>query len=218
MVGREPASRRPHSAAARRSRARVPLAALGLALVVALGGCTIPGFGRRRPVRRRKRDSEADAGAEWFRYEQGEQVESASDRPAWPATSAPGTSTPAAVAAPATSTPTCPTRLDPVTKPLRRHRRGRSGHPDLGPRRRLRGSSSTGWPPCCRSSTAGEDVSTRTWITVARPTTGCEEMTATVTGLIAGRHYVFWLDAVLTLPDGTTREPMIGRSNAVLVE
>jgi hypothetical protein len=64
----------------------------------------------------------------------------------------------------------------------------------------------------------GDDVSTRTWITVARPASGCAEMTATVTGLIAGRYYVFWLDAVITLPNGTIREPMIGRSNAVLVE
>jgi len=63
----------------------------------------------------------------------------------------------------------------------------------------------------------GDDLPAQPWVTVARPTGGCQTMTTTVTGLVSGRHYVFWLDAVIT--NGVvTKEPMVGRSNAILVE
>jgi hypothetical protein len=63
----------------------------------------------------------------------------------------------------------------------------------------------------------GDNLPAQTWTTVAKPATdGCQQLTETVTGLISGSHYVFWVDAVITVGSGT-REPMIGRSNAFLV-
>jgi hypothetical protein len=205
----------PAAAAARRSRARVPLAALGLALVVALGGCTIPGFGAS-PSSGKESDSGTGSGSEWFWYREGDAVGSPSNRPARPAASS--TSTPALPTVPAASSaPECPSRLDRVTKPLVATGgvgRGTLTWDHVDDPRIVEYRVAA----VLQEFGGGEDVSTRTWITVARPTAGCAEMTATVSDLIAGRHYVFWLDAVLSLPNGTIREPMIGRSNAVLVE
>jgi hypothetical protein len=202
----------------RRGR-RVPwLAALGLVLVVALGGCTIPGFPAAQSGKSSGSDDDAAAepGSSWFWYQEGDPVAPESTRAAWPAAST-TTTAPAATPAPtASSTPECQTRLASITRKLRATGGAGQGtlfwsHIDDPRVVEYRVAAVVQEHP------GGDDLPAQAWTTVAKPTAGCQEMTATVTGLISGRHYVFWLDAVITAqPDGF-KEPMIGRSNAVLV-
>jgi hypothetical protein len=198
------------------------LAALGLVLVVALGGCTIPGFPAAESVKSSdSSDSGGDAAAQpgpsWFWYQQGDPVAPESTRAAaWPAAST-TTTAPAATPAPtASSTPECLTRLPSITRKLRATGGAGQGtlfwsHIDDPRVVEYRVAA------VAQEHPGGDDLPAQTWTTVAKPTAGCQEMTATVTGLISGRHYVFWLDAVITAQPGSFKEPMIGRSNAFLV-
>ncbi len=198
-----------------RSRPRTLLAALGLTVLVSLGGCTIPGFPTGAPSSSSGRDAAPGTGESWFWYQQGERVETASPPAAWPASNT--TTRPATNAAPTASAgPKCPTRLEWLTRPLR----ATAGV----------GQGTVTWAhvldprvveykvaAVLQERPGGDDPRPEKWITVAKPTTGCQDMTATVTGLISGRHYVFWLDAVIIAHPTGQREPMIGRSSAVLV-
>jgi hypothetical protein len=205
------------------SHQRALLAAVGLAALVSLGGCTIPGF----PTGASSSSSSpsegaaaAGTGASWFWHQQGERVEPASTAPAWPASS---TTTKAPTTAAGTAVPTssaapeCPKRLQWQTKTLRATGGAGQGtvtwqHVD-DPR-----VVEYKVAAVLQERPGGDDPQPETWITIAKPTTGCQEMTATVTGLISGRHYVFWLDAVINAQPNGILEPMIGRSNAVLVQ
>jgi hypothetical protein len=202
----------------------VLVAALGMAALVSLGGCTIPGFPTGAPSSSSSSSSGGDAaagtGESWFWYQQGERVEPASRAPMWPAasTSTRAATTPADTLAPTGSaSPECQTRLHRLTKTLR----ATGGT----------GQGTVTWShiddprvieykvaAVLQERPGGDEPRPETWTTVPTPTGGCQEMTATVTGLIAGRHYVFWLDAVVSAYPTGAVEPMIGRSNAVLVQ
>ena len=53
--------------------------------------------------------------------------------------------------------------------------------------------------------------------TVAQPT-GCQPVTVTVTGLVSGQYYVFWLEEQVTSPTtGRVRLDQVGSSSAVLI-
>jgi hypothetical protein len=47
---------------------------------------------------------------------------------------------------------------------------------------------------------------------------GCQQVTATVTGLVSGEYYVFWLEEqVVSGTTGRTRLEQVGSSAAVLI-
>lgn len=200
------------------------LATFGLAAVVSLGGCTVPGFPTGASSSSSSSSDGDDApgtGSSWFRYQQGERVGTVSTPAVWPtaSTSTRGATAPADnTAAPTGSAgPECPKRLRWQTKTLRATGGAGQGtvtwsHVD-DPR-----VIEYKVAAVLQERPGGEDPRPENWVTIAKPTTGCQEMTATVTGLIGGRHYVFWLDAVITVQPNGALEPMIGRSNAVLVE
>jgi hypothetical protein len=215
------------AASPHRPRQRARLAALGLTVLVSLSGCTIPGFppgtassSSSSSSSDGEGDGPAGTGESWFRYEQGERVEPASTAPRWPApsTTTRAPTSPAGTTAPtASAAPECLKRLQWQTKPLR----ATGGA----------GQATVTWQhvddprvieykvaAVLQDRPGGDDPRPETWITVAKPTTGCQETTATVTGLVGGRHYVFWLDAVINAQPAGILEPMIGRSNAVLVQ
>jgi hypothetical protein len=53
--------------------------------------------------------------------------------------------------------------------------------------------------------------------TAAQPD-GCQQVSATVTGLVPGRYYVFWLEEqVVSATTGRTRLDQVGSSAPVLV-
>ena len=53
--------------------------------------------------------------------------------------------------------------------------------------------------------------------TAAQPS-GCQQVTVTVTGLVPGQHYVFWLEEQVTSPTtGRVRLEQVGSSAAVLI-
>ena len=193
---------------------RAPLAAVALVLMLAVGGCTIPGFSAETSSGANSKDAAAGPGSSWFWYQEGD-APPASAPVVWPASST--TTAPAVTAAPSASSDVdCSKRLSLVTKTL----------PATGGA----GQGTLTWThvdderiieyrvaAVLQERPGGDDLPAQTWTTVARPASGCQKMTATVPGLISGRHYVFWLDAVVTAQADTRKEPMIGRSNAFLV-
>jgi hypothetical protein len=183
-------------------------------LVFALGGCTIPGLPAASSSGESGGGKATGSGQDWFWYQQGTAVPSASTPVAWPASSTP---TSALTAAPAASTGLeCGTQLDTLTRKLVATGSAGSGtitwkHVDDPRIVEYRVAA------VLQEHRGGDDLPAQEWITVAKPAGGCQTMTTTVSGLVSGSHYVFWLDAVMT--NGVvTKEPMIGRSNAVLVE
>jgi hypothetical protein len=199
-------------------RRRAPLAVIGLVLL-ALTGCTIPGFSAKSGGSSESSDAAAGSGPTWFWYQEGNPVTSESaPAAARPASSTSTTTAPAAATATSTASrgSTCLKRLEPITRWLRAT--GGAGQGTLG-------WSHVDDPRVVEYKVAavlqehpgGDDLPAQTWTTVARPTSGCKEMTVTITGLISGRHYVFWLDALITTQSDGLMEPMIGRSNAFLV-
>jgi len=208
-------------ASGRTTRRRGPLAILGLVLVFALGGCTIPGLPAASAASESGSADGAEAtagsGQDWFWYRQGTAVPSASTPVVRPASSTAVATGPAPTTEPAASTdPRCGTRLDVLTRKLVATGGSGSGtltwqHVDDPRVVEYRVAA------VAQEHPGGDDLPAQPWVTVARPTGGCQTMTTTVTGLVSGRHYVFWLDAVIT--NGVvTKEPMVGRSNAILVE
>lgn len=214
----EPDGRRP------RKRARVLLASAGIALVAALGGCSLLGLGS---------DSGSDSwsgGADgsaspggsplWFWAQQGQRVASPA-APPLPALTTPGAGLSTGAGGvvtypPASARPYCLARLRANTMYWL------NATPGVG-------QASVSWmslgdPRIVEYKIAavlqnrpGGSVPPATWTTVPKPN-GCQQVNATVTGLTKGNWYVFWLDVVVTtLPTGR-REPMIGRSAAFLVQ
>jgi hypothetical protein len=197
-------------------RRRAPLAVVGLVLVLAVGGCTIPGFsasGKTGGSSGSSEDAAAGSGSSWFWYREGDAAATESAPAAWPASS---TTTTAAALPTASKAPECFTRLQLITRTLQATGGAGQGtvtwsHLDDPRIIEYRVAA------VLQERPGGDDLPAQDWITVARPASGCQEMTTTITGLISGRHYVFWLDAVMTAQPGGTKEPMIGRSNAFLV-
>lgn len=193
------------------------VAAVGVALVTALGGCSLLGLGTDPSTGTDGSDG-TGGGAEWFWYQQGDRVASPVG-PALPALTTPGagaTTVPGPVAQPTYSArPRCLTRLRADTMYWL------NATPGVG--EATVSWMSLGDPRIVEYRIAsvlqnrpGGSVPPATWTTVPKPS-GCQQMSATVTGLTRGNWYVFWLDVVVTtLPTGR-REPMIGRSPAFQV-
>jgi hypothetical protein len=198
------------------------VAAIGVTLVTALGGCSLLGFGSDDSSTGSAGSSggSADAGGSpaWFWYQQGQRVASPAG-PALPALTTPGagaTTVPGTVIRPSYSArPQCLTRLRADTMYWL------NATPGVG-------QASVTWmslgdPRIVEYRIAsvlqnrpGGSVPPATWTTVPKPN-GCQQVNATVTGLTSGNWYVLWLDVVVTtLPTGR-REPMIGRSPAFQV-
>jgi hypothetical protein len=183
-------------------------------VLFALGGCTIPGVPSGES-NGSSGDAAAGSGETWFRYQEGDRVAPESADPVARPASSTATTAPATTAAPTASAAACPKRVESITRQVRA-----TGGP---------GQGTLTWThvddprlveyrvaAVLQERPGGDDLPAQTWTTVARPATGCEELTATVTGMLSGRHYVFWLTAVITQPGGV-KEPMIGRSNAFVV-
>jgi len=207
-------------ASGRTTRRRGPLAVLGLLLVFALAGCTIPGLPSATSASESGgadgAERAAGSGQDWFWYQQGTAVPSATTPVVWPASGTAAATGPALTPDPAASTdPGCSTRLDALTRKLTATGGSGSGtltwqHVDDPRVVEYRIAA------VLQEHRGGDDLPAQPWVTVAKPTDGCQTRTTTVSGLVSGSHYVFWLDAVIT--NGVvTKEPLIGRSNAFLV-
>jgi hypothetical protein len=197
---------------------RLPLA-IGLVLLGVLGGCAIPGLSPEAPPSGTDASTEPGTGQTWFWYQQGDPVASPS--------------TPVALPAPSSATDDDGDDADPGTDPTG----GSSPFCLTGLRANTMywlnatpgvGQASVTWmslggPRVVEYKVAavlqnrpGGPNPPATWTTVAKPS-GCQQMTATVTGLRSGSWYVFWLDVVVTTRPTGLREPMIGRSAAFQV-
>jgi hypothetical protein len=192
-------------------------ASLGVALVIVLGGCSLLGLGSD-PDSPGDPDASPGAGAEWFWYQQGERVASPV-APPLPATTLPyGDTT-------ITQTVYLPTGSGGRPYCLRRLRADTMYWLNAVPGA---GQASVSWmslgdPRIVEYKIAavlqnrpGGSVPPAIWTRVPAPD-GCQQVNATVTGLLRGSWYVFWLDVVLTTAPTGRREPMIGRSPAFLV-
>jgi hypothetical protein len=195
-------------------------AAIGVAVVTVLGGCSLLGLSPDGSTGSSggRDGSTVPGGAEWFWYQQGERVASPAG-PALPATGTPpadATTTPATVTRPTYSArPNCLARLRADTMFWL------NAVPGVG-------SASVSWlslgdPRIVEYKIAavlqnrpGGSVPPATWTVVPKPN-GCQQVSATVTGLTRGDWYVFWLDVVVTTVPTGRREPMIGRSPAFQV-
>lgn len=190
------------------------------ALVAALGGCSLLGFGDPESDPSDGKDGTTGAGAEWFWYRQGDRVVSPR-APALPAT-ATGGATDTAVYPPAVTQPMATGRADCLTRLRANTMFWLNAVPGVG-------QASVSWMSFGDSriveyklaavlqNRPGGSVPPATWTRVPSPD-GCQEVNATVTGLARGSWYVFWLDVVLTTAPTGRREPMIGRSPAFLVQ
>jgi hypothetical protein len=204
-----------------RQRDRMLLAAVGVVVVTALGGCSLLGLSTEPGTDSSTggKDGSTVAGGSplWFWAQQGQKTAS----PAAPALPAPTTAgadipTPGTVVRPVNSgTPYCLTRLRADTMYWL------NATPGVG-----QGSvswMSLGDPRVVEYKIAailqnrpGGSVPPAIWTTVPKPN-GCQQMNATVSGLTSGSWYVFWLDVVVTTAPTGRREPMIGRSAAFKV-
>lgn len=200
-----------------RGRHRVLRASLGIVLLIVLGGCSLLGLGTD-PGSDGDAEESPGTGAEWFWYQQGERVASPA-APALPATDVPGddyTVTQTVYQQPSGSgRPYCLRRLRADTMYWL------NAVPGVG-------QASVNWmslgdPRIVNYKIAavlqnrpGGSVPPAVWTEVPAPD-GCQQVNTTVTGLLSGSWYVFWLDVVLTTAPTGRREPMIGRSPAFLV-
>ncbi|GAA0908925.1 hypothetical protein [Virgisporangium aurantiacum] len=201
-----------------RRRHRVLRASLGVVLLIVLGGCSLLGLGTD-PGSDGDATESPGAGAEWFWYQQGDRVASPV-APALPATGVPGgddyTVTQTVYQQPSGSgRPYCLRRLRADTMYWL------NATPGVG----QAGVTwmSLGDPRIVNYKVAavlqnrpGGSVPPAVWTQVPAPD-GCQQVDVTVTGLLSGSWYVFWLDVVLTTAPTGRREPMIGRSPAFQV-
>jgi hypothetical protein len=192
---------------------------IGLVLLSVLAGCSIPGLSSEAsPGATDEASTVPGTGQTWFWYQQGDRVASPSPPVVFPAASSPAAhDDPASTATQpvGSGTPYCLTRLRADTMYWL------MAEPGVG-------QASVSWMSlgdpriveyrlaAILQNRPGGSQPAATWTSVAKPN-GCQQMSATVTGLTRGSWYVFWLDVVvITRPTGR-REPMIGRSAAFQV-
>jgi hypothetical protein len=200
------------------ARRRPPVALAGAALLL-LAGCAIPGLSKDTPASGPTTGT-GSSGPPWSRLLQGSQ----STTPTATGLSGPNalafrTLPPVAAASPGTppvASWLCEGHLRPGMM------NGLTVTP--GTRSAVVTWPNAGDPTVSEYRVAGESQRlvagaqpAPVWKSV-KPGVGCSQVSTTVTGLTSNTYYVFWLDAVTTAPTGRTKDTMIARSAAVLID